>query len=137
MANSVKRKLSVTNLSLKNNLLTFRVNVPVIIRVYRVSSPTAPGSPIQWSPHSESGGGSPRYTPLQPTSPSSSLSGMLLFTPDVFTHLSHIGYHLQWSLFLLLSLVWAAHVGCFLFRWGRIVADKFHRVISYFRYLEY
>ena len=53
------------------------------------------------------------------------------------THPSHIGYHHQWSLFLLLSLVWAAHVGCFLFRWGRIVADKFHRVISYFRYLEY
>ena len=42
-------------------------------------SPTAPGGPIRWSPHSESGGGSPMYTPLQPTSPSSPLSGMLLF----------------------------------------------------------
>ena len=123
-------------------------------------SPTAPGGPIRWSPYSESGGGSAVYTPLQPTSLSSPLSGMHIVvpsvsspvsvwsprcrlgrscscTPDVLSHPSHIGYHHQWSLFLLLSLVWAAHVGCFLCRWGRIVADKFHRVISYFRYLEY
>ena len=29
----MKRRLSVTNLSLENNLLTFQVNAPVIIRV--------------------------------------------------------------------------------------------------------
>ena len=44
--------------------------------------------------------------------------------PDVLTLLSHIGYHHQWSLLLLLSLIWAACVCCFLCGRGRAIADE-------------
>ena len=43
-------------------------------------------------------------------------------TPDVLTHPSHIGYHHQRS--LLLFLLWAAYVCCFLCGWGRGIADE-------------
>ena len=156
MANSVKRKLSIINLSLKNNLPTFQVNVSVIIRVYRVSftnssrwsntvvfsqwigwwyshvySTTADFSIIPPLRHVVVPSVS---SPVPVWSPWCRLGRSCSCMPDVLSHPSHIGYHHQWSLFLLLSLVWAAHVGCFLCRWGRIVADKFHQVISYLEY---
>jgi len=48
--------------------------------------------------------------------------------PDVLTHPSHIGYHHQWSLLLLLSIIQAACVCCFLCGWDQSVADKVCRV---------
>ena len=48
--------------------------------------------------------------------------------PNVFTHPSHIGYHHQWCPLLLLFLIMAACVCCFLCGWSRSVADKVCRV---------
>ena len=51
-------------------------------------------------------------------------------TPNVFGHPSHVWYYHQWSLLLLLFLVWAAYVCCFLCGWDRSIADEVHRVLS-------
>ena len=48
--------------------------------------------------------------------------------PDVLIHPSHIEYHYQWSLLILLSLVWAACICCFLCGWGRGIADEVCRM---------
>ena len=48
--------------------------------------------------------------------------------PNVLTHPSHIGYHHQLSPLLLLFLITAAHVCCFLCGWGRSIAGKVYRV---------
>ena len=48
--------------------------------------------------------------------------------PDALTHPSYIGYHHQWSLLLLLSLIWVACVCCFLCGWGRGIADEGRRI---------
>ena len=45
--------------------------------------------------------------------------------PDVLPRpSSYIGYHHQWSLLLLLSLVWVARICCFLCGRGRGIADE-------------
>ena len=46
------------------------------------------------------------------------------------THPSHIRYHYQWSLLLLLSLVWAACIYSFLCGWGRGIADEVRRITT-------
>ena len=49
--------------------------------------------------------------------------------PNVFGHPSHVWYYHQWSLLLLLFLVWAAYVCCFLCGWDRSIADEVRRVL--------
>ena len=63
-----------------------------------LTAPVLCYGPVQWSPPSGSGGGSPMHAPLQRVYPDfKDYSNVKLptNTPDVLTHPSHIGDHRQ------------------------------------------